>query len=157
MKKLKTFVLTGVSFTLLVMVLIAIFLKYPLNLIVDAIFLAIIGFLTLLYIIVWSLLKDSVVVSRDNISVMSHRFLLWKIHEDRIFFGEMAYFVKDGSDTIISTRKGRIITIIDPIDEMGDEIDDLPGILARKRVPRESYEDHIKGRIRKRESYLGKI
>lgn len=157
MKRTRTITLYMVSISLLSIILIGLFFHYPLNLIVDGIVLAVVGISSLIYILIWSVLNDKVVVCESHISIYRHGFPFWNLREKRVGFPNIEYYVIHGNDTILATIHGDIIHIDRYKHEDGGKENSLREILDQKRIRSVPYNDFIKGRVKTRKSYLSRM
>lgn len=145
------------SVFLITIIVIGVFLHYPLNLIIDGIALAVVGIAALVYIVIWSFLGDRIVVHDDHIKVMTRRFPIWSFKERVIYFHEVSHYIVNGSDMILLTKKEDIFHIYKPESEEGMRIRDLPVIMEKKGIRRMAHKDFIKKKSGKKGSYMTRI
>ncbi len=157
MRRIRALSLTLVAAFLISIMIISLFLHYPLNLIVDVIAFAVVGVAFLIYIVIWSFLGDKVVVCRNHLTILTRRFPFWTTLERRIYFKEISHFVQHGPATILILKRGDFVHIDFSVNEEGGKIRDLPRVLEENGIRRMHYDDFIRKRTGKRKRYLSKI
>lgn len=146
-----------VSSSLIIIIILTVILKYPFNLIIDALFLALVGITGLIYILIWTFLEDKVKIHQDYLSIFSHKFPFWNIEMKKIYFKEIKYYVISENEIIFNLIWDKIIHVEISRKGNGVSMRDLYGILHAKKIKKIDYEDFIKKHVKKRNNYFEKI
>ena len=157
MKKIRSVIISSIGVFLLILILIGIILRYPLNLILDSALLSIIGVSSLGYVLVWSLQKDRIVICKGHISIYKRIFPTFLQKERTLYPPYMSYFYVHENGASIVMKDGEIIDIENPVDENERKLTDLDGSLRSLKIKQVTLEEHLKRTGRKEKSYLSRI
>ena len=153
----KPLIITAISIFLLVLIVLAIILHYPMNLIVDTSLLAIVGICSLVYILIWSLQKDKLVMCDGHIDLISRSFPVMYQRKRRLYSSNMQYFYEHSTGVSIVLKNGEIIDIENPIGVDGRKIDHIEDALKDLGLKEMTLSQHLKRNRHPKRSYISKM
>ncbi len=146
-----------VSSSLLLIIILTFILKYPLNLIIDALFLGLVGISSLLYILIWTFVGDKVEVTRDYLIIYTHRFPFLNNEIKKIYFKEIKFYVINGNDIIFILKWRDMIHVDISKTKSGVPMKDLLKVLQDKKIKSMDHNQFISRFVRQSDSHLEDI
>ena len=146
-----------VSSSLLLIIILTFILKYPLNLIIDALFLGLVGISSLVYILIWTFIGDKVEVTRDYLIIYTHTFPFFSNEIKRIYFKEIKFYVLNGNDIVFILKWRDMIHLDISKTRGGMTMKDLLKVLHDKKIKNIEYNQFISRFVGQRNSHLEDI
>ena len=146
-----------VSSSLLLIIILTFILKYPLNLIIDALFLGLVGISSLVYILIWTFIGDKVEVARDYLIIYTHTFPFFSNEIKRIYFKEIKFYVLNGNDIVFILKWRDMIHVDISKTRNGMTMKDLLKVLHDKKIKNIEYNQFISRFVGLRNSHLEDI
>jgi len=150
-------IITAISIFLLVLIVLAIILHYPMNLIVDTSLLAIVGICSLAYVLIWAVQKDKFVIHQGYIDIYTRSFPVMIPKKRSFFYANIKYFYIHRNGASIVLKNDEIIDIENPVDMEGKRIIHIDDTLKKLSIKELTLDQHLKRSGHPRRSYISKM